>query len=99
MTVGLGVAAGVQGVATLDTRDQIERAVADGDHANAKALYDRGRGQQLRTNLLFGATAAAGVVTVVLAVALNRAGEPAPRTELAIAPGDGGATLVYGGRF
>jgi hypothetical protein len=98
MTVALGVGGAVEGMATLDTRDQIKAATTAGDTAHAQALYDQGRDQQLRTNLLFGATAAAGITTVILAVVTDWSG--GEHREVAVRPvAGGGATLVLGGRF
>ena len=98
VTVGLGVGATVEGMATLDTRDQIKAAVAANDNAHAQTLYDQGRDQQLRTNLLFGATAAAGVTTVILAVFTDWSG--GEHHEVAVRPvAGGGAVVGFGGRF
>lgn len=98
LTVGLGVGATVEGMATLDTRDQIKAATAGGDTAHAQTLYDQGRDQQLRTNLLIGAAAAAGVTTVILGVFTDWSG--GEHREIAVRPVDGGgATVMLGGRF
>jgi hypothetical protein len=98
LTVGLGVGATVEGMATLDTRDQIKAATAGGDPAHAQTLYDQGRDQQLRTNLLIGAAAAAGVTTVILGVFTDWSG--GEHREIAVRPVDGGgATVMLGGRF
>ena len=98
LTVGLGVGATVEGMATLDTRDQIKAATAAGNTAQAQTLYDQGRDQQLRTNVLIGATAAAGVTTVILAVFTDWSG--GEHREIAVRPVDGGgAAVVLGGRF
>src|SRR5690606_5016072 len=67
-TVGLGVAGTLRGFATLDTRDAIKEAVANGDNTLAQSLYDKGKSQQLQTNILFGATAAMGATAIILAV-------------------------------
>lgn len=98
LTVGLGVGATVEGMATLDTRDQIKAAATAGNAMQAQTLYDQGRDQQLRTNLLIGAAAAAGVTTVILAVFTDWSG--GEHRELAVKPVDGGgAAVVLGGRF
>jgi hypothetical protein len=93
-TVGFGAAATIEGLATLDTRDQIKSAVAAGDSAHAMSLYTSGRNQQLLTNVFFGATAAAGVATVLLGFATNWSGR-----DMAVTPTAGGAAVVYAGRF
>jgi hypothetical protein len=98
LTAGFGVAAGLQGMATLDTRDQIKAAVAAHDDAHAMDLYNEGRDEQLRTNILLGGAAAAGVATIVLAFVTDWSGSP-DRHEVAVTPTSGGATFVYGGHF
>lgn len=99
LTAGLGVAAGIEGKTTLDTRDQIKAAVADNDDARATSLYNDGRDQQLRTNLLLGATAAAGVATIVLGVMTDWSGTSHSR-DVAVTPtAGGGAAIVAGGSF
>jgi hypothetical protein len=99
-TVVLGAGATVRGLATLGTRDDITVAVERGDTAQAESLYDKGRGQQLQTNLLLGATAAAGVSAIVLAILADWSdGAGAEKREVAITPTAGGATFVLGGRF
>ena len=75
MAVGLGVATGVEGAATLSARDDIKAAVAANDTAKATSLYDAARSTQLRTNVLIGATAAAGIATVVLAFSTDWSGK------------------------
>jgi hypothetical protein len=99
VAVGLGVAGALFGMRTLETRDQIREAVAASDMARATALYDDGRAQQLRTNLLLGAAAGAGIATAVLAIFTNWSGEAGARREVAVVPGAGGASIVYGARF
>jgi len=98
VTVGFGAATIVSGLATLSTRDQIREAVAAGDHATAQMLYSTGNDQQTRTNVLLGATIAAGVGTVVLALFTNWSPERSER-DLAIVPTRDGVSLVYGSRF
>jgi hypothetical protein len=98
LTAGFGVAAGLQGMATLDTRDQIKAAVNAHDDAHAMDLYNEGRDEQLRTNIFLGGAAAAGVATIVLAFVTDWSGSP-ERREVAVTPTSGGATLVYGGHF
>ncbi len=97
VTVGLGVATGVEGAATLSARDDIKAAVAANDNAKATSLYDSARSTQLRTNILIGATATAGIATVVLAFVTDWSGKS--NHELAIAPTSGGAAVAYGGHF
>jgi hypothetical protein len=98
LTAGFGVAAGLQGMATLDTRDQIKAAVAANDDAHAMDLYNEGKDEQFRTNILLGGAAAAGVATIVLAFVTDWSGSP-DRHEVAVTPTSGGATFVYGGHF
>lgn len=97
VTLGLGVATTVSGLSTLSSRDQIRDAVAAGNNASAQMLYDSGRDQQTRTNVLLGVTIASGVATGVLAVFTDWAGRS--ERELAIVPGRDGAAVVYGGAF
>jgi X-X-X-Leu-X-X-Gly heptad repeat protein len=100
VTLGAGVATLVSGLATLSTRDKIRGAVAAGDTASATSLYNTGRDQQTRTNVLLGVTAAAGVATVVLAVFTNWSGAArAEERNLAIVPSSGSLSLVYGGQY
>lgn len=97
-TVGLGVAGTLRGFATLDTRDAIKEATAMGDDATAQSLYDKGKSQQLQTNILFGATAAVGATAIVLAVLADWH----PRSEtstVSVSPTSGGASVVFGGSF
>lgn len=97
-TVGLGVAATLRGFATLDTRDAIKDATAMGDDATARTLYDKGRSQQLQTNILLGATAAVGATAVVLAVLADWSPH-AETPAVSVAPTSGGAAVVFGGSF
>jgi hypothetical protein len=98
LTAGFGVAAGLQGMATLDTRDQIKAAVASHDDAHAMALYNDGKDEQLRTNLFIGGAAAAGVATIVLAFVTNWSGS-SEHADVAVTPTTGGAAFVYGRHF
>lgn len=97
VTLGLGVATTLSGLSTLSSRDQIRDAVAAGNTASAQMLYDTGRDQQTRTNVLLGATIASGVVTGVLAVFTDWAGRS--ERDLALLPGRDGAALVYRSAF
>ncbi len=97
VTAGLGAATIVSGLDTLSTRDKITKAVADGD-GQAQMLYDTGRDQQTRTNVLLGATITAGVGTAVLAWFTNWSGGHSER-ELAIVPSRHSVSLVYGSSF
>ncbi|NVB84970.1 MAG: hypothetical protein HOV81_41770 [Kofleriaceae bacterium] len=97
-TAGLGVAATLRGLSTLDTRDAIKDATAMGDDATARSLYDKGKSQQLQTNILIGATAAVGATAIVLAVLADWS----PHKEapaVSVSPTSGGATVVFGGSF
>jgi hypothetical protein len=98
VTVGLGAATVVSGMSTLSTRDKIRDATAAGQTTTAAELYNTGRDQQTRTNIFLGATIAAGVGTVALAVFTNWSGAPKER-ELAVVPGNDGLAVVYGGSF
>ncbi|HEY1815355.1 MAG TPA: hypothetical protein VGG74_23565 [Kofleriaceae bacterium] len=97
VTVGLGAGAIVEGVSTLDQRDQIKSAVAAGDGASASSLYNDAKSTQLRTNIFIGAAAAAGIATVVLAFVTNWS--PHESAEVSVAPTNGGAAFVFGGHF
>jgi hypothetical protein len=97
VTLGLGVATTISGLATLSTRDQIRDAVAAGNSASAQMLYADGRDQQTRTNVLLGVTIASGVATGVLAVFTNWAGRS--ERDLVILPSRDGAALVYRSAF
>ena len=68
-TAALGVARPLRGLATLDTRDDISAATASGDTALAQSLLRHGaKPAAADNNILLGATAAAGVTAIVLAV-------------------------------
>jgi hypothetical protein len=96
VTVGLGVATAVSGMATLSTRNQIRDATAAGK--DGRALYNTGRDQQIRTNVLLGATAVVGAGTAVLAFFTNWSGRPQD-TNVAIVPSSDSLSVVYGSRF
>jgi phosphotransferase system glucose/maltose/N-acetylglucosamine-specific IIC component len=98
LTLGLGTATVLSGMATLSTRDQIRSSVAAGQDAAAQTLYATGRDQQTRTNVLLGATIASGAGTVILALFTRWSDERRPR-DLAVVPGRDGMSLVYAGRF
>jgi hypothetical protein len=98
VTAGLATGAIISGLSTLDTRDQIRAATAAGDMATANDLYNTGRDQQTRTNLLFGATAVVGAATIVVAFLTNWSGaDRAP--EVGLVPTSGGGSLVFSGHF
>jgi hypothetical protein len=97
VTLGLGVATTISGLSTLSTRDQIRDAVAADNTAGAQMLYENGRDQQTRTNVLLGVTIASGVVTGALAVFTNWAGRS--ERDLALLPSRDGAALVYRSAF
>jgi hypothetical protein len=98
VTVGFGVATLVSGLSTLSTRDKIKEAVAAEQNTTAAQLYNTGRDQQTRTNIFLGATIAAGVGTVALAVFTNWSGHGTEH-ELAVVPSRDGGTVVYSGAF
>lgn len=89
----------MRGFATLGTRDDIEAATAAGDAMRAQSLYDKGRSQQLQTNLLLGATAVAAGSAIVLAVLADWSPKQRERRSVAIQPTAGGAAVVLGGHF
>jgi hypothetical protein len=97
VTLGLGVSATLYGLKTLDTRDKLREQVDPESQATVD-LFNKGRDQQMRTNILIGATAAAGITTIVLAFVTNWSpGER--REEFAIVPTREGFTVAYGARF
>jgi hypothetical protein len=61
VTVGLGVATVWSGLDVLRLHEKYKKD-------KTKAGFDEGRDRELRTNILIGATAAAGVTTAVLAI-------------------------------
>lgn len=99
LTLGLGGATIASGLATVSTRDKVRDATAAGNQAEAMRLYDTGRDQQLRTNILLGATIASGVGTAVLAIFTDWSGGEPKERELAVVPGGDRLTVVYAGRF
>ncbi len=94
LTAGLGASAIVEGVTTLNQRDDIKSAVAA--HQDATSLYNGARSTQLRTNILIGATAATGIATIALAFATNWSPHS---TEVSVSPTTGGVALSLGGHF
>lgn len=98
LTLGLGAASALSGMATLSTRDDIRSAAMAGQDANARKLYNTGRDQQIRTNVLLGATGVAAVGTAVLAVFANWSGR-GTETNLAVVPHSDSVAFVYGGQF
>ncbi len=97
-TVGVGAAATLRGFTTLDTRDNIKEATMNGDDDLAQSLYDKGKSQQLQTNILFGATAALGATAIVLAVLADWSPQEEART-LSLTPSSNGFGVAYGGAF
>jgi hypothetical protein len=98
VTLGLGAATALSGMATLSTRDDIRGAAMAGQDANARKLYNTGRDQQIRTNVLLGATGVAAVGTAMLAVFANWSGR-GTETNLAVVPHSDRVSFVYGGQF
>jgi len=96
VTLGLGVATAISGMATLSTRDQIRATTAAGK--DGRALYNTGRDQQVRTNLLLGATGAAAAGTVALALFTNWSGDREDAS-VAMMPGSDGLSVTYSGHF
>jgi hypothetical protein len=100
LTVVLGGVATASGLQTLQTRDDIKTAVEEGDHDKAVDLYDKGGDQQIRTNVLLGATAAVGAVTILLAVFTDwSGGETEQQPALGLTTSSDAMTITYGGRF
>lgn len=95
-TVGLGTAATMFGLATLEARDDIRRKVTMGNLPAAESAYASAETTQLMTNLFLAGTAVAGVVTVTLALLTDWSGG---HKELNVQPTRGGLSLLYGGRF
>ncbi|MGH2899146.1 MAG: hypothetical protein ACRDMZ_10775, partial [Solirubrobacteraceae bacterium] len=80
----------------LDTQRAHDAYVA----APTSAGFTDGRSKQLRTNLLLGGAAAAGIATALVAVFWTRwHDEPGPPAELSIAPVGGGLTVALGHSF
>ncbi len=81
VTAGLGAALTWSALDTLEGRDAYE--------ANpTQAGLDDGRSRELRTNVLIGATAAAGVATILVGAIFTRwRGERPSRVEAALGPG------------
>jgi hypothetical protein len=96
-TLGVGAATAMSGMATLSTRNDIRTAVAADDDAGARRLYDTGRDQQRRTNVLLGVTAAAGLGTVVLAIFTRWSSDD--ERHVAVVPTHGGLSVGYAARF
>ncbi|MEZ4410886.1 MAG: hypothetical protein R3A52_31065 [Polyangiales bacterium] len=81
VTAGLGAALTWSALDTLDGRDAYEMNPT-------QAGLDDGRSRELRTNVLIGATAAAGVATLVVGAFFTRwRGAAPPRVEAAVGPG------------
>lgn len=100
VTAGLGGAAVYEGLATLDDRDHIRELVAAGDHATAESELAKARDRQTLTNVLIGATAAAGVATITAAFFTRWSGGEESSTRLSVTPlGGGGAAVTLGGGF
>lgn len=79
VTAGLGGATIWSGVDTIKNpgADAVrEQCAGQGEECQ---LYKDGQAKELRTNALIGATAGAGVVTVVLAIVTNWGGKPKPQ--------------------
>lgn len=97
-TVGVGAVGTLRGFTTLDTRDAIKEATANGDHDLARSLYDKGKSQQLQTNILFGATAALGATAIVLAVLADWSPHEEARM-VSLMPSSDGFGIGFGGEF
>jgi hypothetical protein len=90
LTVALAGVTVWSGIDTLHAHDAYAKApTADG--------WSSGRSKQLRTNILIGSTAAAGIATGLVALFWTQ--WSAPASHVAIAPTASGATLSYGGTF
>ncbi|MEJ7598156.1 MAG: hypothetical protein WKG01_09630 [Kofleriaceae bacterium] len=88
------VAGGVATWSSLDTQSAHDDYVAN----PTDAKFDDGRSKQLRTNILWGATAALGIGTALAAVWTDWSGKPR-ETQLGLAPGRTGTLLVMTRRF
>ncbi len=93
-TVGLGAATVWSGMDVLSEHDVYEQNPTD-------AGYDDGLRRERRTNILIGATAAAGVVTVALAFMTDWSGGKSSkeRRAVSVTPVADGAVVGYGGSF
>ncbi|HET9622960.1 MAG TPA: hypothetical protein VFP84_16425 [Kofleriaceae bacterium] len=92
LTAALG---GVALWSGLDTNKAHDAYVKAPTHA----AFTEGRSKQLRTNILLGATAAAGVATGLIAVFWTQWGAPPAASHVAVTPTPQGATLSFAGRF
>jgi hypothetical protein len=84
----------------LDTTKAHDAYVA----APTKEGWDNGRSKQLRTNILIGATAAAGVTTALIAIFWTKWHDeetlpPPGAPRVGVVPSDGGLSVSFGGRF
>ena len=89
------------GLDTLAGVDDYEAAAASGDLRDARDRLESGQDQELRTNLLIGATVAFAAATVVFALLTDWEGDPEtedPPVSAALAPlgGGGGLALLRG---
>lgn len=90
------ILAGVATWSALDTKTAHDAYVA----APSPAGWTDGRSKQLRTNILLGSAAAAGLTTALVAVFWTRWDAPHDRLpDVAIAPERGGLTFSLGGGF
>ena len=106
VSAGLTVAAG--GVLVWSGLDTTA-GVADYEASPTQEALDAGQGKELRTNILIAGTAVLGATTLVFALLTNWGGRNEARSEAArratptlragIAPVEGGAVGVLGGRF
>jgi hypothetical protein len=100
--VALGAGAVTLVLAGIATWSGLDTLSAHDAYAAAPSPqgWSDGRSKQLRTNVLLGAAAAAGVTTALIAVFWTRWDSPhAGAHEVAITPASGGLSLSLGGRF
>jgi hypothetical protein len=76
LTVALGAATLWSGLDTVKNpgEDKVKEACSRGD-SDCQTLYDEGRSRQGRTNILLGATAGVGILTVVVGAAATDWGD------------------------
>jgi hypothetical protein len=98
----LGAGAVTLILASITTWSALDTVTAHDAYAAAPSPegWKDGRSKQLRTNLLLGTTAAAGIATTLIAVFWTRWDAPHDGPpDVAIAPTSGGLSVSLGGRF
>jgi hypothetical protein len=92
------VTIGLAGASIWSGLDVLEKNKAYED-APTQARLDQGQRAELRTNILFGATAVAAIATGFIAWKTRWSSAPEKETSVAIAPSAEGVVLVFGGQF